>query len=89
MSRALELAHTFQDLVTPNEATSKLTFTKYNGDAILKYIQHKIAITKNDKTTVTLILNPEAIELKEEVVPDVTYEDIGGLSEEIKKIREF
>lgn len=36
-----------------------------------------------------VILNPEAIELKEEIVPDVTYEDIGGLHEEIKKIREM
>jgi transitional endoplasmic reticulum ATPase len=36
-----------------------------------------------------IVLNPEAIELKEEIVPDVTYEDIGGLKEEIKKIREM
>ncbi len=33
--------------------------------------------------------NPHAVELKEEKVPEVTYEDIGGLSEEIKKIREM
>ncbi len=33
--------------------------------------------------------NPEAVELKEEKVPEVTYEDIGGLKEEIKKIREM
>ena len=33
---------------------------------------------------------PEAIEIKEdEAVPDVTYEDIGGLDEEVKKIREM
>ncbi|MEE9525139.1 MAG: CDC48 family AAA ATPase [Candidatus Woesearchaeota archaeon] len=39
--------------------------------------------------TTEIVLNPEAVEIKEEVIPDVTYEDIGGLSEEIKKIREM
>ncbi|MEM4336404.1 MAG: CDC48 family AAA ATPase [Candidatus Woesearchaeota archaeon] len=35
-------------------------------------------------------LNPEAVELEEEEkMPEVTYEDIGGLDEEIKKIREM
>jgi transitional endoplasmic reticulum ATPase len=34
-------------------------------------------------------LNPEAIEVKEELVSDVNYEDIGGLSNEIKQIREM
>ena len=33
--------------------------------------------------------NPEAVEISEEKVPEVTYEDIGGLGEEIKKIREM
>ena len=36
-----------------------------------------------------IIFNPEAVEAKEELVPEVTYEDIGGLSDEIKKIREM
>tara|TARA_Y100000310_G_scaffold159627_1_gene159285 strand:- start:46254 stop:48521 length:2268 start_codon:yes stop_codon:yes gene_type:complete len=34
-------------------------------------------------------VNPKAIEVSEEQFPDVTYEDIGGLKEEIKKIREM
>ena len=34
-------------------------------------------------------VNPKAVEVTEELAPDVTYEDIGGLSEEIKKIREM
>ncbi|MBI4144921.1 CDC48 family AAA ATPase [Candidatus Woesearchaeota archaeon] len=34
-------------------------------------------------------LNPEAVELKEEAVPEVAYEDIGGLQDEIHKIREM
>src|SRR3989344_3274592 len=33
--------------------------------------------------------NPEAIEVSEEHIPDITYEDIGGLDEEIKKVREM
>ena len=33
--------------------------------------------------------NPEAVEVVEEAVPEVTYEDIGGLEEEIKKVREM
>ncbi|MAG78314.1 ATPase [archaeon] len=34
-------------------------------------------------------VSPKAIEVVEERVPDVTYEDIGGLEEEIKKVREM
>jgi transitional endoplasmic reticulum ATPase len=36
-----------------------------------------------------IVLNPEAVEVEEETVPEVTYEDVGGLSDEIKKIREM
>ncbi|MBI2134753.1 CDC48 family AAA ATPase [Candidatus Woesearchaeota archaeon] len=36
-----------------------------------------------------VVFNPEAVEVKEELVPEVTYEDIGGLEDEIKKIREM
>jgi len=36
-----------------------------------------------------IILNPKAIEVTEEKIIEVTYEDIGGLSEEIRKIREM
>jgi len=36
-----------------------------------------------------VVFNPEAVEVKEELVPDITYEDIGGLHDEIKKIREM
>ena len=44
-----------------------------------------VIITESTEIT----LNPEAVELKEEVLSDVNYEDIGGLDEEIKKIREM
>ena len=49
--------------------------------------QPKGAVLISDLTEI--VINPEAIEIKDEVVPDVTYEDIGGLSDEIKKIREM
>ena len=39
--------------------------------------------------TTTVELNPEAVEISEERIPEVTYEDIGGLYNEIQKIREM
>jgi transitional endoplasmic reticulum ATPase len=40
--------------------------------------------------TTDVVFNPEAVELKEEEKTlEVTYEDIGGLQEEIKKVREM
>jgi len=48
----------------------------------------KEAVIITDSTEV--IFNPEAIpEVKEDKMPDVSYEDIGGLDEELKKVREM
>lgn len=44
-----------------------------------------IIITENTEVS----LNPKAVEISEESIPEITYEDLGGLSEEIKKIREM
>ncbi|MEK6933068.1 MAG: CDC48 family AAA ATPase, partial [Nanoarchaeota archaeon] len=44
-----------------------------------------ILITENTE----LILNPKSVEVSEERIPEVTYEDIGGLTDEISKIREM
>jgi transitional endoplasmic reticulum ATPase len=44
-----------------------------------------VIITENTQVT----LSPKAVEMSEESIPEITYEDIGGLSEEIKKIREM
>lgn len=41
----------------------------------------------NENTEV--ILNPKAVDLSEESIPEVNYEDIGGLTDEVKKIREM
>ncbi len=37
----------------------------------------------------TITLNPKAVEVSEEKILEVTYEDIGGLSEEVRKVREM
>ena len=44
-----------------------------------------VIITENTKVT----FNPEAVEVEDEKIIDVSYEDIGGLDEEIKKVREM
>ncbi|MFC1698009.1 CDC48 family AAA ATPase [Nanoarchaeota archaeon] len=48
---------------------------------------------KNESVIVSenteIIFNPEAVNIEEEKVFEVTYEDIGGLEEEIKKVREM
>jgi len=36
-----------------------------------------------------VVLHSKAVEISEEAVPEVTYEDIGGLTDEVKKIREM
>lgn len=54
-----------------------------------------LVITTNPKGPVIVTeetqieVRPEASELEEEHVPDIAYEDIGGLEEEIKKVREM
>jgi transitional endoplasmic reticulum ATPase len=44
-----------------------------------------VRITENTEVT----LSPKAVELSDEKIPEITYEDIGGLTDEIKKIREL
>jgi transitional endoplasmic reticulum ATPase len=44
-----------------------------------------VVITENTEIT----LNPKAVEVTEESIPEINYEDIGGLTEEIRKIREM
>ena len=44
-----------------------------------------VIITENTEVT----LNPKAVEMSDERIPEITYEDIGGLTEEIRKIREL
>ncbi|MBM3233997.1 CDC48 family AAA ATPase [Candidatus Pacearchaeota archaeon] len=44
-----------------------------------------VVITENTELT----LSSKAIEISEEKIPEVTYEDVGGLTEEVKKVREM
>jgi len=44
-----------------------------------------VRITENTEVA----LNPKAVEITEDNVPEINYEDIGGLGDEIKKIREM
>ena len=44
-----------------------------------------IIITENTEVS----LSSKAIDISDEKIPEITYEDIGGLSEEVKKIREM
>ena len=46
---------------------------------------HPCYISENTE----VILNPKAVEMSDEKIPEITYEDIGGLDEGIKKIREM
>ena len=52
-----------------------------------------VGVNPNTPVVITehteVVLNPKAVELSEEKIPDINYEDIGGLKEEIKKIREM
>ena len=44
-----------------------------------------VIVTENTEVT----LSPKAVEVSDEKIPQINYEDIGGLREEIKKIREM
>jgi transitional endoplasmic reticulum ATPase len=44
-----------------------------------------VIITENTQVT----LSSKAVEVSDEKIPDITYEDIGGLDEEMRKIREM
>jgi transitional endoplasmic reticulum ATPase len=44
-----------------------------------------VVITENTDIT----LSPKAVDISDEAIPQITYEDIGGLTEEVKKVREM
>ncbi len=50
-------------------------------------VNPKQAVIVTENTSIHL--NPKAVEMPEEKVIDVTYEDIGGLDEELTKVREL
>jgi len=52
-----------------------------------------VSMTPNQSVVITenteIVLSSKAVEIGDEKVPQITYEDIGGLSEETRKIREM
>src|SRR3989344_1164492 len=70
----------FEDTLFDNFGFSSLKFIVV--DAIPK---QPLIVTE----TTEIKVNPKAVDIVEESFPEVTYEDIGGLKEEIKKIREM
>ena len=66
-------------------------FNQIGGFTQIKFVvvntspNQPIIITENTEVT----LNPKAVEITDESIPEITYEDIGGLNDEIKKIREM
>jgi len=44
-----------------------------------------VVVTENTD----VVLNPKAVDMSDEKIPEITYEDIGGLTDEVKKIREM
>ena len=63
----------------------------FSGFQQLKFVV--VGTTPNTPSIITeeteLVVNAKAVDISEEAVPEVTYEDIGGLTEEVKKIREM
>jgi len=61
------------------------------GVAQIKFLV--VSINPNQPVIITenteVVLNPKAVEISEDRVSEINYEDIGGLQEEIKKIREM
>src|SRR4030042_92699 len=84
-----ELGSEFGDIF--GDVLGSMGFGNLGGFTQIKFIVvnttpgQPVIITENTQIT----LNPKAIEVTEENIPEITYEDIGGLSEEIRKIREM
>jgi transitional endoplasmic reticulum ATPase len=70
----------FEDTLFDNFGFSSLKFIVVESNP-----KQPVIITE----TTEIKVSPKAVEVVEDSIPEVTYEDIGGLKEEIKKIREM
>jgi transitional endoplasmic reticulum ATPase len=77
----------FEDIFRMLEEEALPGFGFGNIRFVVAETNPKGAVLISDLTEI--VINPQAVEIKEEVIPEVAYEDIGGLKEEIKKIREM
>jgi len=77
----------FDDIFSPFEDSFLSGFGLGNIRFIVVSTNPKEAVLITENTQLTL--NPKAVEEIEEKILEVTYEDIGGLKEEVTKIREM
>ena len=74
-----------------NEMFGGMGFGGLGGIQQIKFVI--VGTTPNQPCIITenteVILSNKAVEVSEENIPEVTYEDIGGLTDEVKKIREM
>jgi len=84
-----EFGDLFGDL---NEILGGMGFNQLGGGVSqIKFVvvstspNQPVIIAENTQLT----LNSKAVEISDERIPEITYEDIGGLTEEVKKIREM
>src|SRR3989344_4904745 len=70
----------FEDTLFDNFGFSSLKFIVVDASP-----KQALIVTE----TTEIKVNPKAVDVIEESIPEVTYEDIGGLKEEVKKIREM
>ena len=85
-----------RDLMDLNEALEDIhdLFRSGLGGMGFQNIRFKIISTNPAQAVIItedteLLVHPKATSTEEETIPGVTYEDIGGLTEEIRKIREM
>jgi len=84
-----ELGGEFGDML--GDMLGNMGFGQLGGFTQIKFLvintspNQPVIIRENTQVS----LSSKAVEITEENIPEITYEDIGGLSEEIKKIREM
>ncbi len=85
--RTLSESPFFDDVFSMFEESFSGSFGLSGLRFIVAQTNPKEAVLITEATN--LVLNPKSVEITEEKVPEVTYEDIGGLTDEVKKIREM
>ena len=85
--RAMSDSPFFDDVFNMFEESFSGTFGMSGIRFVVINTNPKEAVLITESTELTLI--PKSTEVEEEKIPEVTYEDIGGLKEEVKKLREM
>lgn len=85
--RAMSESPFFDDVFNMFEESFSGTFGMAGIRFVVINTNPKDAVLITESTELTLI--PKSTDVEEEKIPEVTYEDIGGLKEEVKKLREM